>query len=106
MQPSSPCAPRPTMLLNRSIRATIAAAAVAAVSILAPSSGPLTSLPSAAAATTRSAATAGAATVGAARYAVPAGAVFASPKGSDSNPGTVASPVKTITRALAVVGTG
>jgi parallel beta-helix repeat protein len=44
--------------------------------------------------------------VGQARYAVPSGAVFASPSGSDANAGTLAKPVRTITRALALVPSG
>jgi len=39
-------------------------------------------------------------------YAVPAGALFVSPKGSDANPGTKSAPFKTVNHALAKVPAG
>lgn len=58
------------------------------------------------AATSRPAESAGSAAIGSASYAVPSGAVFASPTGNDSAAGSQSAPVKTITRALALVATG
>ena len=60
----------------------------------------------AATATTRAADTSGALAIGSAGYAVPAGAVFASPSGSDSSTGTLAKPVRTIARAIALAPAG
>jgi parallel beta-helix repeat protein len=54
----------------------------------------------------RAADTAGAAAVGSATYAVPAGAVVASPSGDDAAAGTAGAPVRTITRALALAPEG
>jgi hypothetical protein len=67
---------------------------------------PALSPTSAEAAASRPADTAGSLAVGKARYAVPSGAVFASPSGSDANAGTQSKPVRTITRALALVPSG
>lgn len=39
-------------------------------------------------------------------YAIPAGAVFASPNGNDANPGTEASPVKSINQAVKLASDG
>ncbi len=50
--------------------------------------------------------TPGSVAVGAARYAIPAGATFVSPSGADSNPGTLASPVRTIGQAIAKAPAG
>lgn len=44
---------------------------------------------------------AGAATIGTTQYAVPSGAVFVSPQGSTSGPGTISSPFRTIGGAVA-----
>nr|WP_255669380.1 right-handed parallel beta-helix repeat-containing protein [Aeromicrobium duanguangcaii] len=53
-----------------------------------------------------SASDAGSVPLGQARYPVPAGAVFVSPSGSDSNKGTQAAPLRTITRATSVTPAG
>jgi hypothetical protein len=45
---------------------------------------------------------AGAATIGSTNYAIPAGALFVSPSGSDSAAGTEQEPLRTIGRAIAV----
>lgn len=58
------------------------------------------------AATARPASSAGSAAVGSATYTVPSGAVFASPSGNDSAAGSQSAPVKTVTRALALVAAG
>ncbi|WP_157508860.1 right-handed parallel beta-helix repeat-containing protein [Luteipulveratus halotolerans] len=47
---------------------------------------------------------AGSVTVGAATYAAPSGAVYLATTGSDSNAGTAAAPVATLTRAVALAG--
>lgn len=57
-------------------------------------------------ATTRAADTAGALAPGATSYTIPVGAVFAAPGGSDTAPGTLAAPVRTIARALAMAPAG
>lgn len=51
-------------------------------------------------------ASAGSSTVGAARYAVPSGAIIVSTAGKDSYPGTLALPVRTVARALALAPAG
>ena len=73
-------------------------AATAGLGTLAPAS--------AATAPYRAADRAGAMAIGSAGYAIPAGAVFASNSGSDSAPGTLSKPVRTIARALAVAPAG
>ncbi len=50
--------------------------------------------------------TPGAATVGTTTYAVPSGAIVASPAGNDSAAGTLKAPVRTLKRALALVRSG
>ena len=66
-----------------------------------------TFIPASAATTpSRAADRAGSMAIGTAGYAIPAGAIFASNSGSDSSPGTLAKPVKTIARALAVAPAG
>lgn len=52
----------------------------------------------------RSASSAGSDAVGSASYAAPAGAIYVATWGSDANGGSSSSPVRTLTRALAVVG--
>jgi hypothetical protein len=47
----------------------------------------------------------GADPVGSAAYPLPTGAVYVSPSGSDSNPGSLASPVRTLAHALSVAPT-
>jgi hypothetical protein len=56
--------------------------------------------------TGRGADLAGAAAVGQAEYAVPEGAVFVSPSGSDAGPGTEAAPWRTIAQAVAAAPNG
>lgn len=51
-------------------------------------------------------ATAGSVAVGAAAYAVPSGAIVVSPSGNDANPGTLARPVRTLTRGLVLAPSG
>ncbi len=48
----------------------------------------------------------GAATVGTAAYPLPAGAVYVSPTGNDTAPGSAAAPVRTIARAVSVAPAG
>lgn len=45
-------------------------------------------------------------TLGSASYTAPAGAIYVSPAGADANPGTLAKPVKTVAKALALVPSG
>jgi parallel beta-helix repeat protein len=49
---------------------------------------------------------AGSAPLGSTSYAVPAGALYVSPSGSDSAAGTSAAPLKTVNRAVAVAASG
>lgn len=49
---------------------------------------------------------AGAVAVGQASYSVPSNALFVAPGGSDGNDGSVSRPLKTVTRAVAVAGSG
>ncbi|MCW2526171.1 MAG: putative sortase-sorted surface protein [Pseudonocardiales bacterium] len=49
---------------------------------------------------------AGSAPLGSTAYAVPAGALYVSPSGSDSAAGTSAAPLKTVNRAVAVASSG
>lgn len=51
-------------------------------------------------------ASAGSLAVGTARYAVPTGALIVSPTGKDTNPGTLALPLRTVARALSVATAG
>ena len=55
---------------------------------------------------TRAADSAGAVPVGSATYAVPAGAVFVSPAGSDTAAGGQSQPVRTVARAIALAPAG
>lgn len=55
---------------------------------------------------TRLADRAGSTALGNAAYDVPAGAIVTSTTGSDTNPGTLAAPVRTLARALAIAPTG
>ncbi len=48
----------------------------------------------------------GAAALGSTNYAIPSGAIFVSPSGSDSNSGTQASPVKTVNAAVSKASSG
>ena len=56
--------------------------------------------------TTAAPAGAGSVPLGATAYAIPAGAVYLAPKGSDKNSGTLGRPVATLARALALAPTG
>jgi parallel beta-helix repeat protein len=56
--------------------------------------------------TSRATATAGAAPIGTTRYDAPASAVYVSPIGSDTNAGSAAAPVKTVTQAIKKTATG
>lgn len=58
------------------------------------------------AATARPASSAGSVAVGSTTYAVPSGAVFVAPSGNDTSAGSQSAPLRTITRAIAVVPTG
>ncbi|MFZ1286356.1 MAG: right-handed parallel beta-helix repeat-containing protein [Candidatus Phosphoribacter sp.] len=48
----------------------------------------------------------GSAAVGTTSYAVPAGAIIAAPNGNDASPGTLAAPVRSLNRALALAPAG
>jgi hypothetical protein len=50
--------------------------------------------------------TSGSAPVGSSNYAVPANAIFVSPSGSDTAPGTLTKPVRSATRAIALAPSG
>lgn len=54
----------------------------------------------------RASAGAGAPALGTTRYAIPTGAVFVATTGSDSNAGTIAAPVATVTKALSLIPSG
>ncbi|MCB0911279.1 MAG: hypothetical protein KDB60_06665, partial [Propionibacteriaceae bacterium] len=56
------------------------------------------------AATGRASDSAGSATVGTAAYSAPSNAIYVSKSGSDSNPGSLAAPVGTLTKALTLAG--
>ena len=64
------------------------------------------SAPTASAASTRTAVAAGSAPLGSTSYAAPSNAVYVAPWGSDSASGSTGSPVRTITKAIAVAPTG
>ncbi len=49
---------------------------------------------------------AGSAPVGSTAYAIPSGALFVSPSGSDSNPGTQAAPKRTVAATISAAGNG
>src|SRR3954452_11687349 len=92
-----------------------AALAVTGVQVLGASASPATATTTAATTATgttgttgRAAGMAGSAAVGTTSYEVPAGAVFVSPAGSDTDTGTggAAAPVRTLTRALAIAPAG
>lgn len=95
---------------NRPSRAPRAALAVLAAGGLL-SFGAVTAAPAGAIVPTATAAgrladSAGSATVGSTSYAVPSGAIFVAPSGSDSNPGSKTRPVKTVARGLALAPAG
>ncbi len=95
---------------NRPSRAPRAAFAVLAagglLSFGAVSAAPAGAIVPTATTAGRLADSAGSATVGSASYAVPSGAIFVAPSGSDSNPGSQTRPVKTVARGLALAPAG
>jgi len=94
-----PMRPTSTQLVTRTAAVALGLAALVVTS-------PATSAPRVAALQKPPFASAGAAAVGSARYAVPAGALIVSPAGRDTNPGTLALPLRTIGRALTVAPAG
>lgn len=93
-------------LLSPALVALAATTALVAGSASAQAAVPGSVTAATAATTTRAADSAGAATPGSTSYAVPAGAVVASPSGNDAAQGTLAAPVRTIARALALAPAG
>ncbi|WP_375430750.1 right-handed parallel beta-helix repeat-containing protein [uncultured Friedmanniella sp.] len=101
---SSSAARRPR-LLQAGLTATLAVVATAAP-LLITSASATTTTASAATTTPAMHVSHGAGSVGSARYPVPTDAVVVSPAGSDTNPGTLAKPYRTLAKAVTRVRSG
>lgn len=94
----------PALVALAATTALVAGTASAQATV--PQSAPVAAVVTADSGTTRTADSAGSRMPGETAYAVPAGAVVASPKGNDGAKGTLAAPVRTIGRALALAPVG